>query len=101
MLKRIIAGFVLTLMLTGGAAAGPVAEGLAAYQRGDYTTPLRLWRPLAKQGDAAAQRHLGTMYFEGKGVSQDDSVQAVKWFRLAAEQGDTKAQYNLNIMLRQ
>lgn len=55
MLKRIIAGVVLTLMLTGGAAAGPVEEGVAAYKRGDYATALRLWRPLAEQGDPRAR----------------------------------------------
>ncbi len=36
MLKRILAGAVLSLMLTGAAAAGPFEEGVAAYQRGDY-----------------------------------------------------------------
>lgn len=96
MLKRIIAGVVLTLMLTGGAAAGPVEEGVAAYKRGDYATALRLWRPLAEQGDAGARRHLGTMYFKGQGVPQDD-VEAVKWWRLAAEQGHADAQYNLGV----
>ncbi len=55
MLKRILAGVVLSLMLTGAAAAGPYEEGVAAYQRGDYATALRLWRPLAEQGDARAQ----------------------------------------------
>ncbi len=35
--------------------AGPYENGLAAYQRGDYATALRLWRPLAERGDADAQ----------------------------------------------
>ena len=42
MLKRILAGVVLSLMLTGAAAAGPFEDGLAAYNRGDYATALRL-----------------------------------------------------------
>jgi TPR repeat protein len=29
---------------------------------------------------------------------QEDDVEAVKWFRLAAEQGDASAQYNLGVM---
>ncbi len=97
MLKRILAGVVLAVMLTGGAAAGPYGEGVAAYERGDYATALRLMRPLAEQGDAAAQSNLGVMYDTGQGVPQDDA-EAVKWFRLAAEQGDATAQYNLGVM---
>ncbi len=58
-MRRILAGVVFSLMLTGGAAAGPLEEGFAAYDRGDYATALRLFRPLAEQGDADAQYNLG------------------------------------------
>jgi TPR repeat protein len=54
MLRRI-----LTVMLTGGAAAGPFEEGADTFERGDYTTALRLWRLLAEQGDADAQLNRG------------------------------------------
>jgi TPR repeat protein len=37
------------------------------------------------------------MYDEGHGVPQDYK-EAVKWYRLAAEQGDAFAQYNLGAM---
>jgi TPR repeat protein len=37
------------------------------------------------------------MYEEGEGVVQDDA-EAGRWYRLAAEQGNAKAQYNLGIM---
>ena len=37
------------------------------------------------------------MYDEGEGVPQDDA-EAVRWYRLAAEQGDATAQYNLGLM---
>ena len=70
---------------------------MAAYQRGDYATALREWRPLAEQGYADAQFNLGVMYDEGRGVPQDDA-EAVKWYRKAAEQGDAGAQYNLGVM---
>ena len=36
------------------------------------------------------------MYGKGQGVPQDDK-EAVKWYRLAAEQGDAKAQNNLGV----
>jgi TPR repeat protein len=37
------------------------------------------------------------MYATGEGVPQDDA-EAVKWYRLAAEQGDALAQSNLGVM---
>ena len=64
-------------------------DGWGAYERGDYQTALREWRPLATQGNAPAQFNLGLMYDHGYGVPQDDA-EAVKWYRLAAEQGDAR-----------
>ncbi len=42
-------------------------EGLDAFDRGDYETALKEWRPLAEQGVAKAQYGLGFMYQKGKG----------------------------------
>ena len=39
----------------------------------------------------------GLMYDNGEGVPQDDA-EAVRWYRLAAEQGNASAQYNLGLM---
>lgn len=50
----------------------------------------------AQNGDAEAQFNLGLAYVFGDGVSQD-IVEAVKWWRLSAEQGDARSQYNLGI----
>ena len=58
-------------------------KGLEAYYAGDYQTALQQWRPLANQGNAAAQTMLAWMYAEGEGVLQDHA-EAVKWWRLAA-----------------
>ncbi len=87
-----------TMGLTAPAWAG-FEEGKAAYNRGDYATALREWRPLAKQGDAEAQFVLGAMFGLGDGVPQD-YAEAVKWYRKAAEQGHAKAQFFLGIMYK-
>ncbi|SEP42856.1 Sel1 repeat-containing protein [Rhodospirillales bacterium URHD0017] len=79
------------------AVAGPFEESVAAYDRGDYATALRLLRPLAAAGDADAQNNLGTMYHTGKGVPQNYAT-AVSWFRRAADQGVAVAQDNLGDM---
>jgi TPR repeat protein len=77
--------------LSGAASAGPLDDARVADERGDYTTALRLYRPLAEQGDAKAQYELGGMYDSGHGVPQD-YVEAAKWYRRAADQGFTDAQ---------
>ena len=59
-------------------------DGIAAYDRGDYATALRLWQPLAEEGDPYAQNNLGFMYAEGDGVPLDH-IKAARWYRLAAE----------------
>jgi len=67
-----------------------VDAGYAAYDRGDYATALREFRPLAEQGVTPAQVLMGIMYAYGKGVRQDET-EAVKWLRQAAEQGSAFA----------
>jgi len=53
--------------------------------------------PLAKAGNADAQNNLGDMYSDGEGVPQNYG-EAVRWYRLAAEQEYSWAQYNLGWM---
>ena len=51
----------------------------------------------AENGVVEAQYYLGAMYANGQGVSQDHKESA-KWYRLAAEQEDSRAQYILGVM---
>jgi len=71
-------------------------QGFEAVKKGDYQTALKLWRPLADQGDARAQYNLGLMYRNENDIQ--NNVEAAKWFRKAAENGDVKAQHNLGMM---
>ena len=91
---RTLGIIIVALMLTGTAVAGPLEDAADAYEHGDYSTALTLWRPLADQGDAQAQYNLGRMYDYGWGVSPD-LVQAAHWYRLSADQGNGGAQYSL------
>ena len=88
---------VLAITLAGCAIADGREDALAAYERQDYATALRLLKPLADQGNPAAQFNLGFMYANGRGVPKDDA-QAVKWYRLAADQGWAPAQVLLGFM---
>ena len=48
----------------------------------------------ARQGDIYAMRRIGDMYRDGTGVKKDES-EYLKWYRSAAEHGDTEAQKRL------
>ena len=54
-------------------------------------------RAAADKSDVGARVALGDRYRFGDGVSQDD-VKAAKWYRLAADQGHAKAQFELGVM---
>lgn len=84
------------LRVSSFAAANPFDEASAAYERGDYVHALKLFRRLAEDGHQWAQRRLGSMYAEGKGVPQDYR-EAARWYRLAAAQGYAPAQYSLGL----
>ena len=47
-------------------------------------------KPLAERGNADAQYDLGVLYFTGTGVTEN-THEALKWFRLAAQQGHIEA----------
>ena len=84
------ASLVLTA-LTAAAFAGPVEDGNAAYQRGDYRNAVKVLQPLVDQGNADAQDILAIMYYVGQGVPQN-RAEAIRLYRLAAEQGNAHAQ---------
>ncbi|MEK6204273.1 MAG: sel1 repeat family protein, partial [Amylibacter sp.] len=81
-------------------------------RNGNFAMALKEFKPLAEQGHIGAQSNLGTLYSIGKGVPQDYTeavkwyrlaaeqsyAEAVKWYRLAAEQGHASAQYNLGTL---
>ena len=85
------------VLLARVACAGPLEDGLAAYQRGDYATAYQLLSPLAEQGQAAAQFDLGLLFENGLGVAQDQAA-AARWYMKAAEQGHAEAQYNVALL---
>ncbi len=87
----------LMVMLSLPVLAHEIQKGLQAYERGDYATALREWRPLAENGNARAQYRLGYIYHYGHGVPQDYE-QAVAWYRKAAEQGYANGQSYLGFM---
>ena len=90
MKPKLIAAVSLFTFAVSLANAG-LDEWRAAFVRGDYEIAIKELRPLAEQGNAEAQKNLGKMYADGRGVAKD-RAEAVKWYRKAADQGHTEAQ---------
>ena len=53
-------------------------------------------QPISTNVSAMVQFKLGESYYKGEGVNKD-VVEAIKWYRMAAEQGHASAQYQLGL----
>ncbi|MCW8917444.1 MAG: sel1 repeat family protein [Gammaproteobacteria bacterium] len=97
-----VTGSLLALLLTLShpAGAGPLDDGLAAFNAGDYAQAFAIWKPLAEAGDIKARYNLGLMFQQGLGVAKDPH-QARQLFAAAAKQGDADAQYQLGFIYYQ
>lgn len=94
---RILAIVVIfcTLLSVGCNSEKPNYDaGIAAYERGHYTTALYDFEKRADQGDPVAQFCLGFMYKNGKGVRANDE-KAKECYEKAADQGYAPAMNNL------
>src|SRR3546814_20243949 len=88
----------LALVLVGTAVPAPAwagfADGVKAYEAGDYKGAFDAWLPLAEGGDLAAMRNIGHLYRWGQGVDRDID-KAIAWYQRAADAGFARAQANL------
>jgi len=81
----------LNFILVGPSRAD-LAQGLAAYKAGDFSTAEQEFELLAATGDVTAQKTLAHMYAIGQGVKEDDA-QAIAWWTKAAQSGRAEAQW--------
>ena len=88
---------ILPLFIAVSSCSGKYEDAKDAYDKGDFATAYRIFRPLAEQGRADAQFFLGMMYENGQGVPET-VPEAAKWYRKAAEQGIAAAQLTLGNM---
>jgi hypothetical protein len=71
-----------------------------AWDRASYETSMKVWLPMANDGDPVAQTNVGEIYEKGLGVPPD-YVEAAKWYRRAAESGNARAASNLGYLYEQ
>jgi hypothetical protein len=69
------------------------ADGLKAYESGDYQRAIVIWRPLAEAGNADAAQGLTQIYESIKGF--ENQAEASKWLRKGAQSGNAYCQYRL------
>ena len=97
-----LVGIMAVLILFGALLVTPllfntVEKGSAAYAEGDFERAMSILRPLADDGEAAAQFYVGEMYRFGRGVKKDEARSAT-WYKKAATNGSSDAQYALGMM---
>lgn len=91
--------FLLALLMQGLASTA-FAEGNAyddavhVYGCADYPKALKLFIPLAEQGDRLAQFQVGMMIEQGQGA-EPSLTQALEWYLKAARQGVADAYFAL------
>ena len=74
-----------------------VEKGVAAYRAQNYTKAVKLFRKAADMGNRVAQLNMGTCYYNGQGVPEDNT-KAFEWYLKSAEQGYAKAMFNAGVL---
>lgn len=97
---RLLRSLIITLglsIIVLAAHADALQDAVAAVNRKDYPTAVRLLEPLARAGHPLAQYRLAWLYYHGHGVRESDAL-ALQWFERAARQGLADAQFQLGNM---
>ncbi|MGI9259011.1 MAG: tetratricopeptide repeat protein [Gammaproteobacteria bacterium] len=89
--RKLMIGNALLLTLVTSQAQAGLAEGYAAYERGEFESAYAELLPVAEAGDVNAAYYLGLLYWEGQGVDKNVD-NALVWLNDAAERGHTGAQ---------
>jgi uncharacterized caspase-like protein len=79
---------------TSGSECGIRGGEFVAHDRANYQTALKIWMPLANNGDVKAQSYVGEIYEKGLGV-QPNYQKAALWYQKAANQGYSRAKMSL------
>lgn len=70
LLLKLLVGWCL-FALDGQAIADSLSCAKRGYDNGIYSKAVKLFKPLAQEGDTTAQYYLGLMYGAGQGVPQN------------------------------
>jgi TPR repeat protein len=102
-MARPTSSLALALLLSGfwlSAVAGPADDDLRRaaklHKGGDTAQAVAIWKSWAA-GNADAAYNLAVTHQYGDGVALDPA-EAMRWYRVAAEQGDKVSQFQIGLM---
>lgn len=98
MARQLVVGLVLLAGGFGwpGVAEAGLREAVEAYRNRDFAAAMAACRPAADAGDAACENFVGELFDGGDGIAANP-IEAVRWFRLSAGQGNGFAAINLGM----
>lgn len=76
------------------AAASPLDGALKALEAGNSPKAVETLTRLANDGNALAQFRLGSLYYHGNSVTEDESM-AIYWWKKSAASGNAEAMYQI------
>ena len=88
------------MMLAAPIFAQDLQKGLETYNKADFDTALKQWKPLAERGNSRAQSNLGAMYYNGQGVLVDFVI-AHMWFNISAANGNEIGAENRDVLAKE
>lgn len=74
--------------------------GLRWYQQGQYDIAIKMWKPMAQNGDCDAEYALGLMYFNGLSVRKNRG-NAIVWWGRAAEKAQPQSLNTMGVVYAQ
>lgn len=104
-LRRFLLAVCVGLATSAFAVAQPAPQAelkraLDAIAAGDFPTAIGIVKPLAEGGDPFAQFTMGQFAESGSGMAKNPR-EAVRWYRLASDAGQTDAMTNLGYLYEQ
>ena len=95
-----LCGLALVCVFALNVRAASFEDAVAAYQRADYASAMRIWHELGEAGDVRAVYNLGVLFDLGQGVAPDPA-RAAAYFQHAAQAGHVRAMSNYGRLLEQ
>ena len=99
MKKTVLSAICAAMLLTSPHIHAGYKEAEAAYDKADFATAFKEWKPLAETGNADAQFALFFLFADGKGVAQNNE-EAIKWLTKAAKNRHDRALINIFVFTR-
>lgn len=85
---------LLSLLPSPPVSASPLDDALKALEAGSSPKAVEVLLKLANEGNPLAQFRLGSLYYHGHGVAEDENM-AIYWWKKSAANGNAEAMYQI------